>query len=150
AEQLNAALLRLLELSPAFHTAAATAADVAGGVCQAAVETFASDAAALWQLEDDGFALLAPPPPPPPSDADRLPLRSAVADALRTPRPSFVADLQEEGDEAWRTRARRTATRSVLRVPLAHGGRVDAVLTLSWRRRVDPPGPSMLALAQRF
>jgi serine phosphatase RsbU (regulator of sigma subunit)/anti-sigma regulatory factor (Ser/Thr protein kinase) len=150
ADRLNAALLRLLELSPAFRSGTASPADVATGICEAAAQTFDTDAAAIWQVDADGFSLLSRWPSTGPSSHDHLPLRTAVAQGLRTPRISFVADLQEEEDEEWAARARESSTHSVLRVPLAHRGQVDAVLTLSWRRRVAEPVAGTLALAQRF
>jgi serine phosphatase RsbU (regulator of sigma subunit)/anti-sigma regulatory factor (Ser/Thr protein kinase) len=150
ADRLNAALLRLLELSPAFRSGTASPADVATGICEAAVQTFDTDAAAIWTVDDDGFSLLARWPSTGPTAHDHLPLRTAVAQGLRTPRTSFVRDLQDEEDEEWAARARESSTHSVLRVPLAHRGQVDAVLTLSWRRRVPEPSAGTLALAQRF
>ena len=149
--QLNETIESILAMGPRFQAGGSTRS-TARAVCVAARDAFAADAASVWVAEDGTYRLLARVP----SDASRpndMRVENAGVtfsiDPLRR-ELVYVDDIEQRDPEAWRRYGRAVGVHAQLLLPLTGGGRVDAVLAVTWKTPRPDPGPAFRAVAQRF
>ncbi|MCW2992012.1 MAG: response regulator receiver modulated serine phosphatase [Solirubrobacterales bacterium] len=149
---LNRTLSRMVQTDPLFH-AGGSLEEVAEAVCTEALEVFEADGAALWVEGGECIELVHREPP---TDAFMPQTRilfsehPSFSDDLEAGQPNFLADVEHADPVLWERFARRSGSRSQLRLPLASGGLARAMIVLSWSEPVPPPSAQVSALASRF
>ena len=152
AAEAREAVERVLGVTPSFHTSAGLTG-VAHAVCRAALEATGCTAAALVTIEEDELRLVGREPRSnhgsPPLALDALPdVKEELVTQLK---PSFLSDLtRRPGRSVLIDVAGFRGLVSSLRVPVALGERVVAVLALGWAAETPEPQPAWLATVQRF
>ncbi len=151
AEELNATLIRLLELAPQFG-AGESFESTAGAIARAARDTFAATTGSVWLTDGVELELVARDPP---ADGFEPGRRIAIADF-----PAFAGDLQRgrvtflhdvvAAFPQLTEQVRRLGTRSLLRIPLATGDQIDGLIVVGFADPQPQPSRAGMALAQRL
>jgi GAF domain-containing protein/anti-sigma regulatory factor (Ser/Thr protein kinase) len=150
--QAREALDGIARVAPRFD--AETPESVTEMICRQARETFRSDIAQLWELEDDHFmvrhrepAAAGAVPAGGQFDIDDFP---GLRDAVARLDPMFIEDSLLDIRGVGLDQARRFGIRSSLRVPIAVSGETRHVLVLQWSTVEPAPQPFQLLLARRY
>jgi serine phosphatase RsbU (regulator of sigma subunit) len=149
---LNRTLRAMVQTDPLFR-AHGTIGEVSEAICQRAREVFGASGVALWTDAGDAIELVHRVPA-----ATILPRRLQIAfaehpsfgDDLASGHPRFVADVEHEDPVLWERFARRSGSRSQLRIPLGSAGQARSLLVMSWSEAVPPPSAEVSAIASRF
>ena len=145
-------LERTLQAAPRLD--GETSPEVAEAICREAVAQFGPDVALVWDVESDGFRVLARASerddPSPYKVAVPLADFPYLREAIARARPMFVADIQTVAAGAALEYVSEMGIRSVLGVPIVVTGQARRLLVFQWFTVVSEPTPGMLVAIRGF
>jgi serine phosphatase RsbU (regulator of sigma subunit) len=151
AEELNATLIRLLDLAPQFG-AEESFESSAAAIARVARDTFAAATGSVWLSDGVELELVARDPPADGFEPGRrieIAAFPAFAGDFERARVTFLPDLVATYPELAGSAA-RLGTRSLLRMPLSTGERVVGLIVVGFAEPQPKPNRATMALAQRL
>ena len=151
AEELNATLIRLLDLAPQFGSGDSFET-TAAAIARAARDTFAAATGSVWLADGTLLELVARDPPVDGFEPGRrIPIDDfpAFAGEFERGRVTFLPDVVAAFPEL-AEQCRRLGIRALLRIPLASGDEIDGLIVVGFAAPQPEPSRAGMALAQRL